>query len=209
MNKSKLIKGGEMKKRLLMNLTAALMVSGLVFTVSCAKPRVVSEPPTGVTVDQSAEDAAAARAQELATQRAMEEAQLKADALKEAQLKDAEFAKKAAAERKFQSQDIHFGFDSSELSPMSKTLLKEKALWIEANPTVLVSIEGHCDDRGTTEYNIALGERRAISAQKFLVNLGIPESRLTTISFGEERPFDLGNNDAAWAKNRRAHFVIK
>ena len=92
---------------------------------------------------------------------------------------------------------------------MSKTLLKAKALWIEANSTVLVSIEGHCDDRGTTEYNIALGERRALSAKKFLVNLGIPESRLTTISFGEERPFDMGNNDAAWAKNRRAHFVIK
>ena len=198
-----------MKKRLLMNLTAALMVSGLVLTVSCAKKTVVSEPPTGVTVDQSAEDAAAARAQELARQRAMEEAQLKADALKEAQLKDAEFAQKAAAERKFQSQDILFGFDSSELSPMAKDLLKEKALWIEANPTALVSIEGHCDDRGTTEYNIALGERRALSAKKFLVNLGVSESRLTTVSFGEERPLDLGNNDAAWAKNRRAHFVIK
>ena len=74
---------------------------------------------------------------------------------------------------------------------------------------MLVSIEGHCDDRGTTEYNIALGERRALSAKKFLVNLGISESRLTTVSFGEERPLDLGNNDAAWAKNRRAHFVVK
>ncbi len=198
-----------MKKRLLMNLTVALMVSGLVFTVSCAKKTVISESPTGVTVDQSAEDAAAAEAAELAKQRAMEEAQLKADALKEAQLNDAEFAKKAAAERRFQSQDIHFGYDSSELSPMSKTLLKEKALWLEANSNVLVSIEGHCDDRGTTEYNLALGERRALSAKQFLVNLGISESRLATISYGEERPLALEVTEAAWAKNRRAHFVVK
>lgn len=199
-----------MKKRLLMNLTAALMVSGLVFTVSCAKKTVVSEPPTGVTVDQSAEEAAAAaRAEELAKKRAMEEAQLKADALKEAQLTEAEAAKKAAAERRFQSQDIHFGFDSSELSPMSKTLLKEKADWIEKNPTVLVTIEGHCDDRGTTEYNLALGERRALAAKQFLVNLGIPESRMKAVTFGEERPLDTAATEEAWAKNRRAHFVIK
>lgn len=198
-----------MKKRLLMNLTAALMVSGLVFTVSCAKKTVVSEPPTGVTVDQSAEDAAAARAQELAKEKAMEEARLKEEALKEARLKDAEFAKIAAAERRFQSQDIHFGFDSSELSPMSKTLLKEKALWMEENPTALITVEGHCDDRGTTEYNLALGERRALAAKSFLVNLGISESRLATISYGEERPLALEANEAAWAKNRRAHFVIK
>lgn len=198
-----------MKKRLLMNLTVALMVSGLVFTVSCAKKPVMSEPPTGVTVDQSAADAAAAEAAELARQRAMEEAQLKADALKEAQLKDAEFAKKAAAERRFQSQDIHFGYDSSELSPMAKTVLKEKALWLEMNTNALVSIEGHCDDRGTTEYNLALGERRALSAKQFLVNLGISESRLATISFGEERPLALEATEAAWAKNRRVHFVVK
>ncbi|MBI9088431.1 MAG: peptidoglycan-associated lipoprotein Pal [Desulfobacterium sp.] len=198
-----------MKKRLLMNLTVALMVLGLVFTVSCAKKPVMSEAPTGVVVDQSAADAAAAEAEALAKQRAMEEAQLKADALKEAQLKDAEFAKKAAAERRFQSQDIHFDYDSSELSPMSKTLLKEKALWLEENTNVLVSIEGHCDDRGTTEYNLALGERRAISAKQFLVNLGISESRLVTISYGEERPLALEATEAAWAKNRRAHFVVK
>ncbi|MCP4116827.1 MAG: peptidoglycan-associated lipoprotein Pal [Desulfobacteraceae bacterium] len=201
-----------MKKRLLMNLTAALMVSGLVFTFSCAKKQVVSEPPTGVTVDQAAEEeaaAAAARAEELAKQRAMEEARLKAESLKEAQMKEAEVAMKAAAAREFQSQDIYYGFDSSELTPRSKSLLKEKADWIEQNPTVLVTIEGHCDDRGTTEYNLALGERRALSAKKFLVNLGIPESRLRTISYGEERPFDTAATEEAWAKNRRAHFVIK
>ncbi len=74
--------------------------------------------------------------------------------------------------------------------------------------TVKIQIEGHCDERGTAEYNLALGERRANSAKKYLVSLGIPADRLSTISYGKEMPLDPGHNEEAWAKNRRAHFII-
>jgi len=196
-----------MKKRFLINLTAAFMVFGLVFTVSCAKKQVVSEP-TGMSSD-SADADAAARAEELARQRAMEEARLAEEAARNKSLTEAEYAQKMASEQSFQSQDVNFDFDSFELSSVAKTILKDKALWLEENANAHVLIEGHCDDRGTTEYNIALGERRAIAAQKYLINLGISESRLSTISYGEERPLDSAATEDAWAKNRRAHFVVK
>jgi len=86
--------------------------------------------------------------------------------------------------------------------------LKKKAQGLKDNPAARVTIEGHCDNRGTNEYNLALGDRRAHSAQVFLIDLGIAESRVQTISFGEERPIDTADNEAAWAQNRRAHFVI-
>ena len=83
-----------------------------------------------------------------------------------------------------------------------------KAAFMKANPKIKARIEGHCDERGTNEYNLALGDRRANSAKEFLLNLGIAESRLTSISHGEEKPVAMGKNEAAWAKNRRAQFVI-
>ena len=84
----------------------------------------------------------------------------------------------------------------------------QKAAWLRANTNVTVTIEGHCDERGTNEYNLALGDRRADSAKAFLVDLGIAASRLTTISYGEERPLCLQKNEECWSKNRRGHFVI-
>jgi peptidoglycan-associated lipoprotein len=104
--------------------------------------------------------------------------------------------------------DINFEFDKSSLTPEAQRILKENAQWLRNNPTVMVEIEGHCDERGTIEYNLALGDRRARSAKDFLVNLGISSSRMTTISYGEEMPLDSGHTEAAWAKNRRAHFTI-
>ena len=88
-------------------------------------------------------------------------------------------------------------------------MLKKRAEWLQNNPEAMSTIEGHCDERGTSEYNLALGDRRATSAKNFLVDLGISASRLTTISYGEERPIDPGQNEDAWAKNRRCHFTIK
>lgn len=105
-------------------------------------------------------------------------------------------------------EDIHFAFDKSFLSPVAQENLKRKAEWLRANPDATVTIEGHCDERGTNEYNLALGDRRAESAKSFLVDLGIAPDRLTTISYGEERPVDPRHNEEAWAKNRRAHFVV-
>ncbi|TNJ39200.1 peptidoglycan-associated lipoprotein Pal [Chlorobaculum thiosulfatiphilum] len=105
--------------------------------------------------------------------------------------------------------DVFFDFDSSALSPEAQEQLKQNAAWMQKNSYTSVTIEGHCDERGTDEYNIALGERRAEAAQNYLINLGVSNNRLSTVSYGEEKPFDTGNNEEAWAKNRRDHFVTK
>jgi peptidoglycan-associated lipoprotein len=108
----------------------------------------------------------------------------------------------------FVNEDIHFEFDSSKLTWEAQEILKRKADWLLSHPRTEVIIEGHCDERGTNAYNLALGERRAESVKQYLVELGIRPNRLSTISFGEEKPLDPGHNEEAWAKNRRAHFVI-
>lgn len=104
--------------------------------------------------------------------------------------------------------NIHFEFDKSTLTPMAQDTLMRHAAWLRDNPDATVTIEGHCDDRGTNEYNLALGDRRADSAKAFLVDLGIAASRLTTISYGEERPLCMQQTEECWAKNRRDHFVV-
>jgi peptidoglycan-associated lipoprotein len=105
-------------------------------------------------------------------------------------------------------EDIYFAFDKSTLTPTAQDNLLRKAEWLRENPDATVTIEGNCDERGTAEYNLALGDRRAESAKAFLVDLGIDPMRLTTISYGEERPVDPRHNEEAWAKNRRDHFVV-
>ena len=105
-------------------------------------------------------------------------------------------------------QDVHFAYDSFTLSRETKASLDHKAAWLTANATFVVRIEGHCDERGTTDYNLALGERRAQAVKQYLVALGIDASRLSTISYGEEFPLEPGHDEATWARNRRAHFII-
>ena len=105
-------------------------------------------------------------------------------------------------------RDINFDFDSSTIRPDAREILKVNADFLLKNRISSIVIEGHCDERGTAEYNMALGQRRAQETKKYLVNLGIKESTITTISYGEERPLDPGNTEEAWAKNRRAHFLI-
>lgn len=105
-------------------------------------------------------------------------------------------------------EDIYFEFDKSTLTPAAQDNLLRKAAWLRENTDVTVTIEGHCDDRGTNEYNLALGDRRAESAKAFLVDLGIDPMRLTTISYGEERPVCTQQNEECWAKNRRDNFVV-
>jgi len=105
-------------------------------------------------------------------------------------------------------EDIYFEFDKSTLTPAAQDNLLRKAEWLRENPDATVTIEGHCDERGTNEYNLALGDRRAESAKAFLIDLGIDPARLATISYGEERPVDPRHNEEAWAKNRRDHFVV-
>jgi peptidoglycan-associated lipoprotein len=109
----------------------------------------------------------------------------------------------------FVNEDVLFEFDSATLSIEAQEILRTKAEWLRNNPRASIIIEGHCDERGTNEYNLALGDRRAFSSKSFLVDLGIDDSRLTTVSYGEERPLDPRADEDAWAKNRRAHFVIR
>ena len=106
-------------------------------------------------------------------------------------------------------EDIYYEFDKSTLTPTAQDNLLRKAEWLRENPDAAVTIEGHCDERGTNEYNLALGDRRAESAKAFLTDLGIDASRLTTISYGEERPVDPRSDEEAGSKIRRAHFVVE
>ncbi len=104
-------------------------------------------------------------------------------------------------------KDIRFEFDRSSLQPEAREILKANAGWLKSNGSVRVEIEGHADERGTNEYNLALGARRAQSAKDFLAALGIAAGRLSTISYGEELPVCRDKSEACWQKNRRAHFV--
>ncbi|HVN71624.1 MAG TPA: peptidoglycan-associated lipoprotein Pal [Desulfomonilia bacterium] len=108
----------------------------------------------------------------------------------------------------FENTDIYFEFDSFELTPEARKALANKATFLNSHPRIKTRIEGNCDERGTEEYNLALGERRAKAVQDYLVFLGISADRISTVSYGEERPVDPGHNETAWAKNRRAHFGI-
>lgn len=107
-----------------------------------------------------------------------------------------------------QMQTVYFGYDSYTLTSAAREALKMNAQWLQDNQAVTIQIEGHCDERGTTEYNIALGERRANAVVNYLSRMGVDTSRMSTISYGEERPLDLGHSEDAWAKNRRAEFVV-
>jgi len=105
--------------------------------------------------------------------------------------------------------DIQFDFDKYDIRPGDARTLDADATWLKANPRNLVLIEGHCDERGTNEYNLALGERRAKSTMNYLVAQGVQASRITIISYGKERPVCTEHNEGCWAKNRRAHFLTK
>jgi peptidoglycan-associated lipoprotein len=105
-------------------------------------------------------------------------------------------------------QPVFFGYDQAEVSPEGQQVLNSNAEILKKYPTWVITIEGHSDERGTAEYNLALGERRALAARNYLVSLGIPADRLRTVSYGKEFPFDPGHTEEAFSKNRRAHFVV-
>jgi len=222
-----------MRKKFWICLALLLVIPGLLLTVSCAKKTVKTE--TSVSETPSAPEAAAPKAEEkakvdetakqqqaeldrqreLERQRALEEERLRAQKQREMEMADKKAQEEnarqlAAIQRKiFLGELVLFDFDRSILTPEAQERLTKKAKYLKDNPDVKVIIEGHCDERGTHEYNLALGERRAEAAKAFLVDLGISASRLTTISYGEERPFVKGSYESAWALNRRAHFVIE
>jgi peptidoglycan-associated lipoprotein len=103
---------------------------------------------------------------------------------------------------------VFFALDASDLDDMGRAIAQANAELLKKYGTWVITVEGHCDERGTPEYNLALGERRAVAVKTYLVSLGVAPDRIRTVSYGKEFPFDPGHNDDAWAKNRRAHFVI-
>ncbi|MGC8490100.1 MAG: peptidoglycan-associated lipoprotein Pal [Syntrophobacteraceae bacterium] len=117
-----------------------------------------------------------------------------------------EFLDRAAA---FQNQDVYFDYDAYTLSDPARKILDEKIAFLKRYPAVSVTIQGNCDERGTEEYNLALGQRRADAAKQYIMNTGGGNFEISTVSFGKERPVATGHNEAAWAKNRRDHFVLK
>ena len=168
-----------MQKKKWIFLALVLVIPGLMFSVSCQKKLVDASP------------------EPMAKEEPKEEVVVK---------EEAPAAYKAPS--MIMQEDIYFEFDKSMLTPAAQDNLLRKAEWLRENSDTTVTIEGHCDARGTNEYNLALGDRRAESAKAFLVDLGIPASRLTTISYGEERPVCNQQNDECWAKNRRDNFVV-
>lgn len=116
----------------------------------------------------------------------------------------------AVTEEKFsQFDDVRFDFDQSVVNEDGRRTSQVVADYLKKNPKAKVQIEGHCDERGTAEYNLALGERRATAVMTYLASLGVSKAALSTVSFGKEKPLDPGHDEEAWAKNRRAHFVLK
>ncbi len=184
-----------------------LMVGFLATVLACSekKPRLdpmeqyPSETEVGTEVEQGGADQSQALSEEEI------QAQMAAQRLQE---QEAVRIKKEAR-MKFVNEDVYFNFDDATLTSDARMILKQKVSWLRENPGAAVLIEGHCDERGTSEYNIALGQRRAQSIKTFMANAGISASRLSTVSYGEERPVDFANNERAWAKNRRAHFNIQ
>lgn len=104
--------------------------------------------------------------------------------------------------------DIRFDYDSAALGDEARATLEKHALWLQGHRDSKVSVEGHCDERGTVDYNLALGEQRARATRDYLVSLGVAADRLRVVSYGKERPLDTGNDEAAWARNRRARFAV-
>jgi len=200
-----------------------LVVMGLVlmlFGAGCAKkqmvkegpvmekPAVAEQAPTQPSADAEkdkaiAEAAAKAKAEEAA--RAEQMARERAKAEEEARAREA--AAKAEKEAS-QFDDIHFAYDKYDLDTEARAILDMVAKRLNAHPGYVVLIEGNCDERGSIEYNIALGQRRADAAMKYLVDLGVDKSRISTVSYGKERPLDPEHNEEAWAKNRRDRFVV-
>ena len=202
-------------------LIALALCLSVTFLTGCAKKAgmksdaAVTQEQKAVTKAPSADDKAAAAAAAAAREKALREQALREQAQREAAAKEAaEKAKKEAAERakailkELQIPDINFDFDKYNLTPAAQAILKAGApAYLKYSEYKLV-VEGHCDERGTVEYNLALGQKRADEAAKYLADMGIQKERIKTISYGKEMPLDKGHDEAAWAKNRRAHFVI-
>ena len=183
-----------------LNIFVVIVCVGVILS-GCTQKTVVKEEPSakGTELSQAGKDAKE-------TERIREE-ELKKEFEKSLVAKKTPGIEGTVLESKM-LKDIHFDFDRYNIRVEEAEILKENFTLMKKYSGMRFQIEGHCDERGTGEYNLALGERRANSAKKYLISLGIEPGRISTISYGEERPFDQGHNEDAWTRNRRAHFVI-
>jgi peptidoglycan-associated lipoprotein len=195
-----------MKRNLVIATLVVFACSSMFLVSSCAKKYLMEEEK-----EVKAAPAPAPSPKVVKREAPPEKARLK----EKARLRQLELAKKREAESwmerriaNFEAEAIYFDFDKSFIRPEYKPVLGKKARFLKDNPDFKVRIEGNCDERGTNEYNLALGERRAASAKRFLISLGIGRDRIDTISYGEERPFALGHNEGSWAQNRRDDFLL-
>jgi len=184
--------GVKVVKRLFWGLSVIVLsvAMGLAYGCCAKKPVVMSEKPA---------EAAVVVQETMPQETAVVEAQQKEEPAVPAGPTEIEI---------FELEKIYFDFDMAELKAEAREMLKKKAEWLKANPEYSLLIEGNCDERGTMAYNLALGERRAGAAMKYLVDLGVPAEKISTVSYGEEKPFDAGHDEEAWAKNRRDDFTL-
>jgi len=201
-----------------------------VFLTGCPKKKVAfsrgqpsvrqSEECRRLETERAAKEAREAKerkeAQEAQEAKERELTRMKEEEAKKPLEKDLEKSLAAKKERGIEGdifesnllKDIHFDFDKYDISRKDEEILRENAALLKKHPNMKIQIEGHCDEKGTSEYNLALGERRANAAKRYLVSLGVSSNRLSTISYGEEKPLDPGHSEEAWTKNRRAHIVV-
>jgi len=180
---------------------AIMLAMLLALGVSCAKKQVTME-----TQEMAAEEGAAQQsAEDEAARREAEEARLREQRAQEARERQAALSEEARRAA-YEDEDIHFDFDKYVLTPQAMMILDDKAAYLREHSGVRVLVEGHCDDRGSSEYNLALGDRRANSAKNYLVRSGVAASRITTISYGEEQPLCMQQNESCWSRNRRGNF---
>ena len=194
------------KRILIVGVALAFILGSLLSAGGCSKKQskveeVTAPAPLGAP-KASGED-------EEARRRADEEARRRAEAERQAKLRDAERGQSIRDQiQAFESEPVYFDYNSPDLRAQYRPVLEKKATWLKSHPEYSLKIEGHCDERGTAEYNLALGERRAKVVMSYLVSLGVPPGRISTISYGEERPSASGHDERAWAKNRRAEFRL-
>lgn len=198
-----------MKKMMTIFIALTFACSSLLLMTSCAKKHIGKEEGVPPTAAAPPPPPKMKETPEKMPRKDVTAPPKMSKAEEDARLRALAEAKKLQKEIElFESESIYFDFDKSELKPNARANLTKKASWLRKNPQFTVRISGHCDERGTNEYNLALGERRASAARKFLTSLGVSSDRLTTVSFGEERPVDRGHNEKAWAKNRRDEFKL-
>jgi peptidoglycan-associated lipoprotein len=193
-----------MRKNAYFLIFLVMVLFGMFFTASCGKKVVQTEPMAATQTTQTTQPTLldGSKASDRSAEQNEASTRPQQDRLR------AEAPARETAETAFVNESVHFAFDSFILSGQARQILHAKAEYLRTNPGVTVLVEGHCDERGPDAYNLALGERRAESVKTFLVNLGIGAERLNTISYGEERPIAMGQDETSWAKNRRAQFVI-